>query len=117
MYSLLAGLAGPVFDGGLLAAGRDGAQARREELLAGYHKAVVAAWGDVDLALNAVHGLQAQAEAQAEVLEQSRQAVSLAELRYKAGAESLLSLLQSQTTLYAAQDEAVLQRLLQLQAR
>lgn len=71
----------------------------------------------MDLALNAVHGLKAQAEAQAEVLAQARQAVSLAELRYKAGAESLLSLLQAQTTLYAAQDDAVLQRLLQLQAR
>jgi outer membrane protein TolC len=117
VYSLLAGLAGPIFDGGRLAAERDGAQARREELLAGYHKAIVAAWGDVDLALNAVHGLTAQAEAQADVLEQARQAVALAELRYKAGAESLLSLLQAQTTLYAAQDDAVLQRLLQLQAR
>ena len=71
----------------------------------------------MDLALNAVYGLKAQAEAQAEVLAQARQAVSLAELRYKAGAESLLSLLQAQTTLYAAQDDAVLQRLLQLQAR
>ncbi|WP_278534498.1 efflux transporter outer membrane subunit [Delftia acidovorans] len=117
VYSLLAGLAGPIFDGGRLAAERDGAQARREELLAGYYKSIVAAYGDVDLALNAVHGLKAQAEAQAEVLAQARQAVSLAELRYKAGAESLLSLLQAQTTLYAAQDDAVLQRLLQLQAR
>ena len=117
MYSLLAGLAGPIFDGGRLAAERDGAQARREELLAGYYKSIVAAYGDVDLALNAVYGLKAQAEAQAEVLAQARQAVSLAELRYKAGAESLLSLLQAQTTLYAAQDDAVLQRLLQLQAR
>lgn len=117
VYSLLAGLAGPIFDGGRLAAGRDGAQARREELLAAYRKAIVAAHGDVDLALNAVEGLKAQSEAQAEVLAQARQAVSLAELRYKAGAESLLSLLQAQTTLYAAQDEAVVQRLLQLQAR
>ena len=117
VYSLLAGLAGPIFDGGLLAARRDGAQARREELLAAYHQSIVAAYGDVDLALNAVEGLKAQAEAQAEVLVQARQAVSLAELRYKAGAESLLSLLQAQTTLYAAQDDAVLQRLLQLQAR
>lgn len=117
VYSLLAGLAGPIFDGGLLAARRDGAQARREELLAAYYQSIVAAYGDVDLALNAVQGLKAQAEAQAEVLAQARQAVSLAELRYKAGAESLLSLLQAQTTLYAAQDDAVLQRLLQLQAR
>ncbi len=117
VYSLLAGLAGPIFDGGLLAAQRDGAQARREELLAAYHQSIVAAHGDVDQALNAVHGLKAQAEAQAEVLVQARQAVSLAELRYKAGAESLLSLLQAQTTLYAAQDDAVVQRLLQLQAR
>lgn len=117
VYSLLAGLAGPIFDGGLLAAQRDGVQARREELLAAYYKSIVAAYGDVDLALNAVQGLKAQAEAQAEVLAQARQAVTLAELRYKAGAESLLSLLQAQTTLYAAQDDAVLQRQLQLQAR
>ncbi|MDR0201985.1 MAG: efflux transporter outer membrane subunit [Delftia acidovorans] len=117
VYSLLAGLAGPIFDAGRLAAQRDGAQARREELLALYHQAIVSAYGDVDLALNAVHGLRDQAQAQSEVLAQARQAVSLAELRYKAGAESLLSLLQAQTTLYTAQDDAVLQRLLQLQAR
>ena len=49
-------------------------------------------------------------------LAQARQALSLAESRYRAGAEPLLTLLDAQRTLYAAQDPAVQLRLLRLQS-
>ncbi|MEF9999396.1 MAG: efflux transporter outer membrane subunit [Comamonas sp.] len=112
LYSLAAGLAAPVFDAGRLAAGRDLAQALREELLAGYRAAIVAAFADTEVALNAVAGVAAQAAAQAEELAQAQRALTLAERRYRAGADSLLTLLDAQRTLYAAQDGAV-----QLQAQ
>jgi len=116
LYSLAAGLAAPVFDAGRLAAEAGQAAARRTELLANYHQAIVAAFGDVEVALNAVDGSRAQAEAQAEELLQAGRAAALAESRYRAGAETLLTLLDAQRTLYAAQDEAVQARLARLQA-
>ena len=116
LYSLAAGLAAPVFDAGRLAAEAGQASARRTELLANYHQAIVAAFGDVEVALNAVDGSRAQAEAQAVELLQAGRAAALAESRYRAGAETLLTLLDAQRTLYAAQDEAVQARLARLQA-
>lgn len=117
LYSLASGLAAPIFDAGRLAAGSDLAQARREELLADYRQAIVSAFADVDVALNATAGLQAQSLAQQEELRQAQRALALAENRYRAGAESLLTLLDAQRTLYAAQDLAVQLKLARLQAR
>ncbi len=111
-YTLAAALAAPILDGGRLAAVRDAAQARREELLAGYRQTVVAAFVDVETALGAMTELDAQRQAQADELRQAQRALALAERRYRAGAESLLTLLDAQRTLYAAQDLAA-----QLQAR
>lgn len=116
VYSLAAGLAAPIFDAGRLAAGRDLAMARREELLAGYRAAVVAAFGDVATALDAVAGLDRQRDAQAEELRQAQRAFTLAQSRYKAGAETLLVLLDAQRALYAAQDAAVQLKAQRLQA-
>ena len=106
VYSLAAALAAPLFDGGRLAAGRDLAQARQAELLAQYRAAIVAAVGDVELALQSLAGAHAQRAAQAQVVEQAQQAARLAQSRYRAGAETLLTLLDAQRTLYAAQDMA-----------
>lgn len=107
MYSLAAGLAAPIFNGGRLAGQRDLAIARQEELLAGYRATIVAAFGDVEISLNAAAGLEAQHIAQTEELAQAQRALTLAESRYRAGAETLLVLLDAQRTLYAAQDAAV----------
>ncbi len=117
LYSLTAGLAAPIFDAGRLAAEADQAAARRRELLSDYRKAIVTAFGDVETALNAQIGSDAQATAQAEELRQARSAARLAESRYRAGAETLLTLLDAQRTLYAAQDAAVQAQLARLRAR
>ena len=116
VYSLAAGLAAPIFNAGRLAAGRDLALAQREELLANYRRAIVAAFGDVETAFNAVAGIDAQRTAQAEELRQAQRAFNLAESRYRAGAETSLTLLDAQRTLYAAQDAAAQLRTLRLQA-
>ncbi len=116
LYSLATGMAAPIFDGGRLAAGHELAQAQREELLADYHRAIVEAFGDVEVALNTQAGVQAQAAAQAEELEQARRALDLAESRYRAGAQTLLTLLDAQRTLYAAQDAAARLKAQRLQA-
>lgn len=116
LYSLAAGLVAPVFNAGRLAAGTDLAQARRDEFLAGYRQAIVAAFADAEVALNAAARLAEQRAAQGQELVQAQRALALAESRYRAGAETLLTLLDAQRTLYAAQDMAVQLRLAHLQA-
>ncbi|MGE8319229.1 MAG: efflux transporter outer membrane subunit [Comamonas sp.] len=116
-YALTAGLTAPLFDAGRLAAGRDAAAARREELLAAYQRTVLQAFAEAQTALQAVDGAEAQARAQAEVLAQAESALAWSESRYRAGAETLLTLIDAQRTLYAAQDDAAQLRLARLQAR
>ena len=107
LYSLGAGLVAPIFDAGRLAAGRDLTAARREELLIAYRQSIVQAFAEVQTALNGVAWTQTRVRAQAEELEQAHKALTLAEARYRAGAESLLTLLDVQRSLYQAQDMAV----------
>lgn len=71
-YALVAGLTAPIFDASRLAAERDGAPAQREALLAGYRQAIVAAFADVEVALNAVASLAAQAPLQVQQLTQAQ---------------------------------------------
>ena len=117
LYNVAAGLMAPIFNAGRLAAGRDYAIARHEELLIGYRSVIISAFGNVEVALNAVTGYDLQASAQAQELTQAQRAYNLAESRYKAGAETLMTLLDVQRTLYAALDNAVQFKLLMLQAR
>lgn len=107
LYALAVGLAAPIFDAGRLAANRDLVMAQREELLLAYRQSIVQAFSDVQTALNAVAGVQQQALAQEEELRQARRALALAEARYRAGAETQLVLLDTQRSLYQAQDLAV----------
>ncbi len=116
-YSLAAGLTAPIFDAGRLSASHALAEAQQQALLAGYQAAISAAVGDVEAALNTGAGLDAQAAAQVEELDQAQRAFLLAESRWRAGAETLLSLLDTQRTLYAAQNDAARLRQAQLVAR
>ncbi|MEZ2299701.1 efflux transporter outer membrane subunit [Variovorax sp. RCC_210] len=117
VYSLATGLSAPIFDGGRLAGGQRLAEARREELLAAYRAAVIGAFADAQTALEGMSFVDAQAMAQADELAEAHRAAALSEARYRAGAETLLVLLDAQRTLYAAQDLAVQLRLARLQAR
>jgi multidrug efflux system outer membrane protein len=114
LYSVAAALTAPIFDAGALAAGRDLAIARQEELLAGYRAAIVAAFGDVERALNAIRGTDAQIAAHDAERDDARRALELARSRYRAGAETLTTVLAAQQTLFAAEDEGVQLRLARL---
>ncbi|MDD0974081.1 efflux transporter outer membrane subunit [Pseudomonas fontis] len=114
-YSLTAGLAAPIFNNGRLAAERDRAKAEQEELLQSYHGAIVAGFADVEKALNGIEGVERQRQWQDEEVRQARIAFELADSRYQAGAETLLTVLETQRTLYQAQDQQVQLRLSRLQ--
>ena len=115
-YSLTAGLAAPIFNNGRLRAERDKAVARQDELLQTYHASIINAFADVEKALNSASGLDRQRQWQDEEFQQAQHAFDIAQSRYKAGAEVLLTVLETQRTLFEAQDLHVQLRMARLQA-
>lgn len=116
LSSLAAGILAPIFDAGRLASNRNLAAAQKQELVIGYRKAILQAFNDVQVALNAVDGTEKQAVVQAQELAQAQKAFSLAESRYKAGADNLQTLLDVQRVAYQSRDLAVQIRQERLQA-
>ncbi|MCE0890880.1 efflux transporter outer membrane subunit [Pseudomonas alloputida] len=116
-YTLTSGLVAPVFNRGRLRAAQQLAEAEQEELLEAYRTSILAAFADVEKALNATQGVDRQRQWQDQEVEQSRIAFQLAERRYRAGAETLLTVLDTQRSLYQAQDQQARLQLSQLQAR
>jgi NodT family efflux transporter outer membrane factor (OMF) lipoprotein len=115
-YNLSAGLLAPVFNNGRLGAQRDKATARQQELLETYRGTIINGFADVEKALNSIRGLDEQRGWQSEELSQAQTAFNIAQSRYQAGAEDLLTVLETQRTLYAAQDLNVQLRLSRMQA-
>ena len=104
VYSVAGGLLAPIFNAGRLAARYDVAEAQRQQVLAHYRNAILHGFSDVQMSLDAVAGTQQQWDAQNDVLSQANRAFSLAQTRYKEGAETVLTLLDAQRSLYAVQD-------------
>lgn len=115
-FNLGAGLTAPIFNNGALRAERDRAIARQDELLEAYRSVLITSFGEVEKALNNVDGLDRQTRWQNEELAQAQRAFDLAENRYRAGAEDLLSVLEAQRSLFTAQSERVRLREARLQA-
>lgn len=115
-YSVAAALTAPLFNAGRLAALRDGAEARRETLLADYRGAITTAFADTQTALNAGAWLDAQYRAQQDVQRHAETAWRLADARYRAGAIGMLDVLDAQRSLYAARSATLQLHLARLQA-
>ncbi|MCW2267337.1 efflux transporter outer membrane subunit [Pseudomonas sp. JUb96] len=114
-YTLSAGLAAPIFNNGRLNAERDKARAVEQELLERYRASIMDGFADVEKALNGISGVDNQRQWQDQEVEQAHIAFALSERRYRAGAETLLTVLETQRTLYQAQDLQVQLRLARLQ--
>jgi len=106
----------PIFDGGRLRSQVDVATSRERELVQNYRKTVLAALADVDSALAAGGRLAAQESLQEELMRQLREAFRLAEIRYREGADDLLTALDAQRSLFQAEDQLAQIRLTRLQA-
>jgi outer membrane protein TolC len=116
IYSLAAGLAQPVFDGGRLRAQVEMTDAERQALLETYRKAVVSALSDVEMALIALRESAAREAGEARALASARRAFALSEERLKAGTIDLATLLSAQQSLFQAQDGVVVARFARLRA-
>lgn len=115
-YNLAAGLVAPIFDGGARRAQLDQTSARREEVLAAYQRAILSALQDTETSLSA---LQRQEELvalrQAQVAAAQR-AYDIAEAQFRAGTVDLLTVLNTQTTLFNARNALAQARISRLQA-
>ena len=114
LYNLAAGVTQPIFDGGSLRAQVEQARGVQEENLANYRRSILAALEDTETSLSALRrttelvALQEAREAAA------RRAFQIADGQLRAGTIDLLTVLNTQSTLFSARDAlalAVTQRL------
>ena len=115
-YTAAFSLAQPIFDAGLLQGQYDQQKGVQDQLLAEYRKAVISAFSDVDKALAALRLYAQQEELTRQSLAASRKAYQLSEQRLTQGVLDVVTLLQTEQTLFATQDTLVQVRLLRLTA-
>ena len=106
----------PIFDGGRLRGQKVIAESRERELLDTYEKAILSAFQDVEQALAGTSRLGQQVSLQTDVQAKAQESLRLAEIRYRAGADDLLTVLDAQRTLFIAQDQLAQVELNRLQA-
>lgn len=106
----------PIFDGGRLRGQVSVSESRERELVENYRKAILAALSDVENALTASSRTAVQEELQGQVRVEAERTLRLSELRYREGADDLLSVLDAQRTLFQAEDQLAQTRLARLQA-
>ena len=116
LWTLGASVTQTIFDGGEIHARNDLAKAKQQELIAAYRKAVFSAFQDVESSLGTV---KSTTDTLALVDTQTRadaEAFRISELQYREGTIDILSLLQNQQSLFAAQQSLVQTKLARLQA-
>ena len=102
---IAASLLQPIFDGGRLRGQKAVAESRERELVETYRKVILSAFADVEKALAGTSRLGQQEQLQSDVQTRAQESLRLAEVRYRAGADDLLTVLDAQRTLFAAQDQ------------
>jgi outer membrane protein, multidrug efflux system len=115
-FSLVGGLTQPIFDGGVIKGNFELTQAQQDELLQTYRKTVVSAFADVDNALVAIRQTTERLRLQREVLRASRRAFELSEQQLRAGTADIVVVLNTQLTLFQAEDTLSQAQLARLQA-
>jgi len=110
-YTLTAGLTQPIFDGLKLQGNLDFQKGKQDELLQNYRKAVISAFSDVETALDAIRQTALREKLQGDVVRSSRRAFEISEQRLNQGTIDLVTVLQTQQTLYQAEDALAQARL------
>src|SRR5689334_22137673 len=115
-YTLTASLTQPIFDGFLLESQLKQTKGVQLQNLQTYRKAVLSAFADVEKALIALQKFTLQERLQAQVVAASREAFDTAEKQLSGGTVNLITVLQTQQTLFAAENTLVQVRLSKLLA-
>jgi NodT family efflux transporter outer membrane factor (OMF) lipoprotein len=115
-YTLSSSLTQPLFDGFLLEGQLKLAKGVQLQFLQAYRKAVLSAFVDVENALVALSKFTLQEKLQNDVVVASRRAFEVSETQYRGGTVNLLTVLQTQQTLFTAENTLVQVRLSKLLA-
>ena len=107
VFTLTGGLSQPIFEGGALSGQYSYSKARYAELLANYHKAVISAFGNVEDALVTLQQTALQRERQEEAVAKARHAYEMTQVQFHAGTINILTVLSTETALFAAEDTLV----------
>jgi NodT family efflux transporter outer membrane factor (OMF) lipoprotein len=116
VWSIGAGLTQPIFQGGALLGQYRLSQGRYEELLAGYHKAVISALSNVEDALIATEQSADLVERQQQAALTAQRAYEFAQRQMRAGTINVLTLLNTETALFSARDALAQAKFAHLQA-
>lgn len=114
-FSMVGSLTQPIFDGGRILGNFEFTKARQDELLQIYRRTVVQAFADVDNALMSIRQTTERLRLQRQVVAASRRAFELSEEQLGAGTADIVTVLNTQLTLFQAEDslsQAQLARLL-----
>ncbi|MBX6746402.1 MAG: efflux transporter outer membrane subunit, partial [Acetobacteraceae bacterium] len=116
VFNLVGGLTQPIFHGGALRGQVQLTEAQAEELLATYRGAILSALVDVENALVALRQTTEQERLQSEAVRTAERAYAISEAQLRAGTINLITLLNTQQTLFTARNALIQARLLRLQA-
>jgi outer membrane protein, multidrug efflux system len=103
-FNMVASVNQPIFDGGAILGNFQYTKAKQDELLQTYRKTVVSAFGDVDNALIAIRQTSDKFRLQRIVVAASRRAFQLSERQLQAGTADIVTVLNTQLTLFQAED-------------
>ena len=117
IYTVAGNLAEPILDGGRISANIRVNKATRDAAAATYAQQVLTAFREVENALSNDATLASEQVLQERALEDLREAYRIANVRYKSGQIDIVSLLQAQNSMLAAQSTLVHTRLLRLNNR
>ncbi len=108
MWTLAAGVVQPLFDAGRLKAGQRATQARYQQGVVQYAKAVLRAFAEVEGALLTRKEQLERRERVMNFLVEARSTQEIAEHRYERGLVDYLAVLESQLTRFTAEEDLVL---------
>lgn len=104
---LAASLSQTLFDGGRLRSQVKVSEARQRELVLNYQKAILQALKETEDALGNLALSQAQIAQQQRIVDDAQRTLDLTDIRYRAGADELLLLLDAQRSLFSADEQLV----------
>jgi NodT family efflux transporter outer membrane factor (OMF) lipoprotein len=116
IFVLTAGIMQPIFEGGAIQGQYAYSKARYAELLANYHKTVISALGNVEDALVALQQTAIQQQRQQATVDKARLAYELSSAQFHAGTINILTVLNTESALFSAEDGLAQVKLLHLQA-
>jgi outer membrane protein, multidrug efflux system len=109
-YTAAAGLTQPIFDGGVLMGQLEQQKGLQDQYLQTYRKTVLSAFSNVEQALIGVQQTTEAETIQERVVRSSRRAFDLSEQQLKAGTINLVTLIQTEETLFTAEDQLAVDR-------